>query len=144
MGSKTIHCLHHGAAAVKRHSCNKKHLELCRALRGPYGTLKWPPTVQAVLDFTGASNIMSHSDTVTASEARFTLVLTLHQPPYCWADTAAPLYHAMFPDSKIAQDFFHAVRKNIPHCLRWPWSLFRRPCIKGTESVCCFVQLCFL
>lgn len=49
---------------------------------------------------------MSHSDTVTASEARFTLVLTLHQPPYCWADTAAPLYHAMFPDSKIAQDFF--------------------------------------
>ncbi|KAH9372163.1 hypothetical protein HPB48_009704 [Haemaphysalis longicornis] len=73
--AKTIHCLHHGAAAVKRHSRNKKHVELCKALRGPDGTLKRPPTVQAVLDFTGASNIMSHADAVTASEARLLWLL---------------------------------------------------------------------
>lgn len=92
-------------SSVKRHSRNKKHIELCRALREPDGTLKWPPTVQAVLDFTRASNSMSHADTVTASKALFALALTLCQPSYCWADTATPLYHAMFPDSKLAQDF---------------------------------------
>lgn len=122
--SKTIHCLHHGAAAVKRHSRNKKHVELCKALRGPDGTLKRPPTVQAVLDFTGASNIMSHADAVTASEARFALAVTLRQLPYSWADTATPLYHAMFPDSKIAKDFSCSRKKIILHCLRRPWSVF--------------------
>lgn len=111
MCSTTIHCLHQGAAAVKQHSQNKKHIELCKALRGPDGTLKRPPTVQAVLDFTGARNIMSHADTVTASEARFALAVTLRQLPYRWADTATPLYHAMFPDSKIAQDFLCSRKK---------------------------------
>lgn len=47
----------------------------------------------------------------TASEARFALAITLCQLPYSWADRATPLYHAMFPDSKIRQDFSCSQKK---------------------------------
>ncbi|KAK8777260.1 hypothetical protein V5799_029395 [Amblyomma americanum] len=80
--NQTINCSQHGVTAVKWHSQSKKHLELTSKLRDPDGRLKRPAAVQAALDFSSATGVMTHADRVTASEALFVLALTIKGLPW--------------------------------------------------------------
>lgn len=101
--STTISCAMHGAAAVKRHTGTKKHLEATAKHRDGSGVLQVPKMVQATTDFSQRRLLASLQDVVKA-EAVFAMAVISKSMPYSWADNATEIYKVMFSDSEVAKN----------------------------------------